>query len=205
MYKNSGRIPFAPCTPLLFPQAAIPRCLPVRGGFILSRLSSSAPLQERRKKDRLLLAFFWCAGLFCGMSGYLTAGMSFLPWMRGAVLGSVSIVGLLGITILPFLISALAVSFSIPWLQLLVCFCKAFLFSFVSLGVWQAFGSAGWLAWLLLMFSDCMGMPLLYGFWLRHLSGDSAVGRLETGCYLAAFVLLGSVDYRIISPFWMRF
>ena len=33
MYKNSGRIPFAPCTPLLFPQAAIPRCLPVRGGI----------------------------------------------------------------------------------------------------------------------------------------------------------------------------
>lgn len=170
----------------------------------MPRLFSSSPSRERRKKGRLLLASFWCAGLFFGIYGYLTAGTPFLSWMRGVVPGSVSIVGLLGITVFPFLISALAVFFSTPWLLLLVCFCKAFLFSFVSLGIWQAFGSAGWLARLLWMFSDCIGIPLLYGFWLRHLSGDRAVGGLETGCYLAAFVLLGSVDYRIISPFWMR-
>lgn len=121
--------------------------------------------------------------------------------MRGAASGSVSIAGLLGITTLPFLISAFAVSFSMAWLIFPVCFCKAFAFSFVSLGVLQAFGSAGWLVRLLLLFSDCAGMPLLYGFWLRHLPGGRPVGVWETAFLLAACVLLGSVDYRIISPF----
>ena len=159
---------------------------------------SASQFHRQRKNERLFLAFCWCGGLICGILAYSTAGVSFAPMMRGAAFGAVSIAGLLGITTLPFLISAFAVSFSMAWLLFPVCFCKAFAFSFVSMGVLQAFGSAGWLVRLLLLFSDCTGMPLLYGFWLRHLPGCHSAGAWEKAFLFAAFMLLGSVDYRII-------
>lgn len=121
--------------------------------------------------------------------------------MLGAVRGAQSIASLLMITLFPFLISAFAVSFSMAWVLFPVCFCKAFAFSFVSMGVAQAFGYAGWLVRLLLLFSDCAGMPVLYGFWLRHLPGGRPADAWETVFLLAAFLLLGSVDYHIVSPF----
>ena len=124
--------------------------------------------------------------------------------MRGAVGRPVSIVGLLCVTIFPFLFSAFAVYISEPWLLLPVSFGDAFVLSFVSLGVMQCYGSAGWLVRWLLTFSASLAAPLLYLYWLRHLTGRRRFSSLEAACVLCLYALIGSVDFRLISPLLVR-
>lgn len=152
-----------------------------------------------RKGWRFFLALFWFAGLLCGIFAYLSAEDSILSLMRMTPSGSVSIVGLLCVTVLPFLLSAFAVSISMPALILLLCFCKAFLFAFVSLGVLQVFGTAGWLFRWLFLFGDCAVIPVLYCFWLQHPVVLRQAFHWKTALLPTAGLIIGIVDYRIIS------
>ncbi|MDO5399856.1 MAG: hypothetical protein Q4F17_02605 [Eubacteriales bacterium] len=157
----------------------------------------NSPVQ--RRIDAYVLALSWLAGLICGFLVSLGAGSSLSSMMRRAAVGSVSIVSLVGSALFPFLISAFAVLLSRSAL-LLVCFGKAFLFSFTAAGILRAFGGAGWLACRLVMFSDFALLPLLYFFWLRLLSGRAR--RLGTAAVFALAMLIVSAHYRIISPLW---
>ena len=153
-----------------------------------------------RKGCTAFLALSWLAGLLFGAAMFLSAGNHILPWMRGVPYGSVSISGLLCVTALPFLFSAFAVYISEPRLLLLVSFGKAFLFSYVSLGILSCFGSAGWLIRWLLMFSDLMFLPALYWFWQRHISGSFRFSGTESLLMLSFCMLVGSIDYCCVSP-----
>ncbi len=163
------------------------------------KASASALLQ--RKIGKTLLACCWSLGIACGIIGYASAESTLFSLMRSSVYGTVSIVGLLCISILPFLLSAFAVSISFPSLLYPLCFCKAFLFVFISFGVLRSYSDAGWLVRCLLLFSDNVGIPLLYCFWLRHLPGCQKSSLAESVLFLAFFLVLGCIDYRIISPF----
>ncbi|MGM9548844.1 MAG: hypothetical protein ACI3V5_03265 [Faecousia sp.] len=154
-----------------------------------------------RKCCFLILAFCWIAGLLSGAYVFRSAGSSLDSLMRGALFRPVSIAGLLCVTIFPFLFSAFAVYISEPRLLLLVCFGEAFVFSFVSLGLTQCGGSAGWLIRWLLSFSTSLTAPLLYLYWLRHLTGRKRFCSLEAAGMLCMCALIGSVDFRLISPF----
>lgn len=120
--------------------------------------------------------------------------------MLGSVSGAVSIVSLLSVTVLPFLLSASAVFSSCRWLLLPIAFFRAFLLSYVGMGIYGCFGSAGWLFRLLLCFSELFSTPLLYWFWLRCCDPDR--GRIAPQGALtgALCLLIGSVDYCLISP-----
>ena len=157
-----------------------------------------------RKYSFLFLAFCWIAGLLSGASVYLAAGDSLNSLMRSAVMRPVSIVSLLCVTMFPFLISAFAVYISEPWLLLIVSFGDAFVLSFVSLGVVQCSGSAGWLVRWLLVFSASLASPLMYLYWLRHLTGRRRFDGLEAACVLCLCALIGSVDFRLVSPLLAR-
>lgn len=163
----------------------------------MSFVFSPDPGKRRRKRSTSALALCWTSGLVCGMLVYLSAGSSLTSLMRSTMGGTVSIVSLLYMALLPFLISAFAVSFFRPTL-FLICFGKAFLFAFASLGLFRAFGSAGWLVFRLILFSDCMLLPMLYFLWLRLLR--SPLSHMELACFIALTVLVVSVNYRIISP-----
>ena len=158
-------------------------------------------LQILRKGSTFFLAFFWLSGLICGILVFLSAGNSLIPLMRSALSAPVSIVGLLCVSMLPFLLSVFAVFVSNPRLILLVSFGKAFFFSLVSLGVIQAFGSAGWFVRWLLLFSDSVSLPLLYWYWCRYISGSREFCGWETCGVLSLGLLIGSVDYCLVSPF----
>lgn len=157
-----------------------------------------------RKGCRFFLACSWLSGLACGILVYLSAGGLLVSLMRSTVYVPVSIVGLLCVTTLPFLFSALAVFLSKPGLLLPICFGKAFLLAFVSIGIFQAFGSAGWLLRWLLLFGDCASVPVLYWFWLRYLPGTRPLCGWEAFSMLSLGVLIGSVNYSVISPFLVR-
>lgn len=154
-----------------------------------------------RKGAWFFLAFSWLSGLICGICAFSCAGNSAFSVMRGAFSGSVSIVGLLGVTVLPFLFSAFAVFISKPGLLLVASFGKAFLASYVSLAVMLAFGSAGWLIRWLLCFSSCAAAPLLYWYWLRYISGERKFSGFEVFLLISLLIFIGSLDYCVILPF----
>lgn len=154
-----------------------------------------------RKGSAVFLALFWTVGLLFGVSFFFFAGKIFSSLMLGVLYGSVSIVGLLCVTVLPFLFSAFAVYLSEPWLLLLVSFWKAFQFSFVSLSILSCFGSAGWLFRWLLMFSDLISLPVLFWYWSRYISGEQGFSCTESLLILSVCILIGSFDYGYVSPF----
>ena len=154
---------------------------------------------EPRKSGRILLAFGWLLGLFLGARMYIHADSSVITLMRSAVSCTVSIVGLVGVTILPFLISAFAVFIGCPRLLALTACGKGMLFSFASLCAMAAFGNAGWLVYPLLCFSEICMAPVLYLYWLRNISGGRGDLR-ELIPYLTAGAVIGCVDYCVISP-----
>ena len=153
-----------------------------------------------RKGDRLLLAICWCFGFICGILAFFSAETFLLLQMHMSSFGSMSIVGLLCITLLPFLLSAYAVLISRPAWLFLICFCKAFFYSFVSILLMQCYGSAGWLIRVIFLFNDFLAVPVLYLFWLRSLSHCTPNRFLESTLFYIAILLIGSIDYYVVFP-----
>ena len=143
------------------------------------------------------LAVCWIFGLLGGTVLFLYAGTPVVSLMRSVPLGSVSIVSLLLTGLIPFLFTAYAAFLSEPWVLFVACFCKGFLFSFVSLGISIAFSSAGWLMRRILLFSGDIWCVALLFLWIRILSGQKA-------CWFAvltAGALACGISCYIISPF----
>lgn len=150
-----------------------------------------------------LLALCWCLGLLLGILA-ASASDDLVSMMRRSLSCPVSIPGLLAATVLPFLLSAYAVSLSEPWLLLPICMVKAFGFGFCAFGVSLAFGSAGWLVRLLFLFSDVCVIPVLFFYWLRHIRGDAARSYRDLVCCLIAAVAIGAMDLYFVSPFLVK-
>ncbi len=164
--------------------------------FLLHDFCKSA-----RKTGGFLLALAWSLGLFSGCVLFLHGDQWIPSLMRQAAECQVSIVGLVNVTLFPFLFSAFTVYLAKPWLLAAVVWGKACSFSFVSLWVMHAFGSAGWLVYPLLMFSDLCMAVLLWCYWLRYAAGERGFSLKAMTPYLIALFLIGSVDYCLVSPF----
>lgn len=154
-----------------------------------------------RRKNSLLLAFVWTLGLIGGIYAIFAADHFPVSLMHGFSSETMSIVHLLSLTALPFLFSILAVWAIKPALIMMLCFVKAFLFSYVSLGILQYYGSSGWLIHFLLLFHECASIPILYFFWLRGLYDIGFFHNFEGVLLVSLGLLVGSIDYSIISPF----
>lgn len=176
----------------------------MREALHLTHSFSFMPLCDWRKGCRLILAFFWLLGLFCGIFFCRSAGDPLYSLMRSASHCTVSILSLLLGTGLPFLLSAAAVYFSRPVFVLPICFFEAVSFAFISCGVFCAYHTAGWLIRCLLLFSKFVCAPLLYLYWLRYLPGYRKFNIWEPLFLLSLTILIGSFDYRVISPLLVR-
>lgn len=178
-------------------------CISVGNDFDLAGGSAMAQYDSVRKvsMQRMLcspaLPFCWCLGFLFGVFLFLYAGTPGVSLMRRTVYGSVSIVSLIGIGLLPFLFTAYAVFLSELRLLFLICFCKACMFAFVSIGISVAFSSAGWMMRGLLVYYDSILCVLLYFLWHRLLAGR----KVYWFAIIFAGVLAGSIEYYIISPF----
>ena len=118
-----------------------------------------------RKGMLLILAICWINGIVFGVFCYSSSPTEVTSLMHRTLSCSVSIVGLLNAALIPFLLSALFMALSMPVMLFVLCFLKAFLFSFVSMGVLAYAGSGGWLLRYLFLFSDCVTLPVLFGYW----------------------------------------
>ena len=155
---------------------------------------------SHRRMYWLPLAFFFLLGLFTGGWIFLQTDPSYTSLMCLAMRSRVSIVGLAGVLLLPFLFSTFAVSLGWPRLLFLIAYGKACTFSCVALCVLTAYGTGGWLAFPLLLFSDVCILPCLWLFWVCHLGGQRCSWQ-SLASYMIAAAAVGSVDYYIISPF----
>ncbi len=153
-----------------------------------------------RRDTPFFLAFAWITGLLFGVITSLSAGAHLASLMRMTAYSPVSIVGLLSAMLLPLLCSAFAVYISCPRLLSPIAFVKAFFYAYFCFGVFAGFGSAGGLIRLLLIFSDTAMLPVLWLYWLRS-TGSPGQFLYRTVPAIAAAVLIGSIDYSVISPF----
>ncbi|MBQ9762411.1 MAG: hypothetical protein IJV82_04965 [Oscillospiraceae bacterium] len=145
-----------------------------------------------------LLAMVWCFGLLFGILAALRCqgiGANFY----GAARMAPSLWEMLSACVGPFLFSGLAVYLRETWLLLFVCGAKAFSFGFCSFGVILAFGQGSWLVRFLFLFSDCLLIPVLFLYWVRHLYERRSDWELFL-CLIAALMVF-SFDFWVISPF----
>ena len=152
---------------------------------------------------KYLLIISWTFGLIFG--ALVARNSVHLPMMICSIATQApSLLHLLIVALLPFLFTALAVYLSKPWLIVPIALLKAFCFAFCTFGVVLAFGSAGWLVQLFLLFTDTCVIPILIFSWLRYLSHtERSMRGLLIVCSVAAFSI-AMVDYFVISPFLLR-
>ena len=142
----------------------------------------------------------WVAGAFLGAFTAAAASTSYFLMMRIAPGSNVSIVGLAVTVLLPFLLSAFAVSKDKCYWIYPICFIKIFLFCFCGYGIHAAFGSAGWLVQILFQFSDLCTMPVLCWFLIRHLNNSRNRKRDFYIC-LGIYAVVCWLDIAFVSPF----
>ena len=113
------------------------------------------------------LACSWISGLISGnLAG---GGVSFdLSALVSAFQNETSI-SLFAVMLFPIVASVLVMYMGQPWLLFVIAFGKSFSFAYVSRIFLDCFGPAGWLIQLLVMFSDCLNLPILWWLWHRML------------------------------------
>lgn len=155
-----------------------------------------------QKYRDIALSICWFLGLICGMYLFYRTGTPAVSWMRRIVNGSVSILSLFGIYFFPFLFTAYAIWITRPALLYVIAVARAALYAFVSLGVFVAFGSSGWVVQGLVLCCDSVLVFCLYTMWLRVLRGCKSTGAFFVFCVATICLLMSAVDYCVISPFW---
>ena len=148
-----------------------------------------------------VLTSIWLGGLFMGGFAAFTAvdalQVLFPPTLSAGIFPIFALMSVF----LPFLLSALAVYFSVPWLLAVICGVKAFCFGFCGFGLCVVYGSCSWLLHLIFMFTDFCSLPFLYFYWLRFLRRDSRPSWATNVCFGSVLFMICTIDRCIISPF----
>lgn len=151
----------------------------------------------RCKYQMFLLAFFWLIGLLIGRQYAQRVGDIFPDLLRSATFSPVSVPTLVASSLLPFLISALAVNY-FPFALFGVCFLRAFFFGACLFAIVAAYGSGYWLMLILLISSGLCSCVGLFYYCASHLDGTAS---LKSDICVWIFLLFSIVIYiLIISP-----
>ena len=156
-------------------------------------------LHFSRRNKLFLLAFLSLSGIVLGAIVSYTAAPLLYSLMRGVLTNPVSIVGLLIVTCLPLLITAIIVLLSKPCLFLLHCFVKNLSYSFIRNLICISFAHAGWLVAAMLLFSDTIVMCALHWFWIRHIHYIRKSARKDLLICLLFSLIACFVDYSWVS------
>ena len=154
-------------------------------------------------KHIFAISLIWCLSLAVGGIFSCTIVDTTFSLMCIAPLCDVSIVSLIVTHILPLLITAFAVCYSVPFFIYAVLFLKGAAFGYCLIGSILSYGSDSWLVFGMLSFSG-LGICVM----LLWFSCNCYCGRLDrvrneiVACFLAA-VTLGIIDRFLICPLLM--
>ncbi len=148
-----------------------------------------------------LLCSIWLGGLAFGV--FTAAGLddTYFHLMLPFDSHGLSIFRQLAVVYLPFLFAAYAVSIDQTKLLLVLCFLKAFVFSFCGYLIFRMFGSAGWLVRFLLLFTDVFTIPALFWFCIRHVEGQILNAKRDLIICILLATMVVCIDYFAVSPF----
>ena len=150
--------------------------------------------------DRLtILVFVWTAGLSFGLYFGISDYGILSNCLFDAAAASTSI-GVL-FSAIPVLLCCLAAHFSLHFLTFPLCFIKAFLDGMVLMAAYGAFGSALWVIYWPLFFTDrCLNVVFL---WLSAYILQSRGNRCHLPYFLAIISVTVCLDCLLISP-WLH-
>ena len=157
-------------------------------------------IEQKRIIRLYLLAICVALGALFGVVFAVTAGTSYSLMMRMAFESSMSFVGSVVATFVPYLIAFFILTICKPLLIYGICGISVFFFAAESWLIMHYFGSAGWLAAFMLLFSDILLMPLLIWCAIQRLSG--CWNSKRTRLLLLYLISVGMIHYSIISPIW---
>lgn len=154
-----------------------------------------------RKYRKALLAFFVAIGIMSGILAAKQSSNDLFVLLCSLSTHTSSFTALFVVSVTPILASCLAVYSGHQWCLYVISLFKAFSWSFCSYLILIAFGAAGWLVQILMMFSGSCMFIFLCWFSLRYIS-SSTTYLLQSGIVavlLALFVC--SIDHCVISPY----
>ncbi len=150
----------------------------------------------------MFLAFLWTA---CYVVGICLASEDpyIISLMRRVIYSPVSIVGLTAVLGLPLIITVLAFCFKSLAVIYIYSAMKAFCSGMIEFAICAAFGYAGWMVSILLLFSSMCSTVLLLLMLLQHIEGfKPSFAQDVIHCFIAVFII-GSIDYFLVSPFFV--
>ena len=151
-----------------------------------------------RKYAVFALACFWSLGLILGILVAKDVSFEFSLFSTGVQQNSIP--GALLVTMFPIVASVSLLYMGQTWLIPAVAFLKSFNFAYVSWILMRDFGSACWLIQLLIMFCDCVSIPLLWWFWCRFLKSSNTSLFPLSFVMVLAFFAIAILDSYLISP-----
>lgn len=146
------------------------------------------------------LLLFWTVGFAVGTLCVFSLYDNYGSIIRQAAAMDATIVGLLLLSMVPLVLSYIVIRLSAAPLLLPISFFKALSFAFCSFGVLWAYGSAGWLVRILLLFSDSLSVLILLYFWISSITGDRKFIDHRLLCCMIASGFVAIVDYLYIVP-----
>ena len=158
-----------------------------------------------RKNCNFFLACSWTSGLLAGQFLLLRADASVYSLLRSAVSQPTSIAGLFVTAVTPFIFYSIAVSFSRPWLLVLLCFTRSLMFSYIVLGIAVSFWASSWLIRWIFLFSQCALVSLEYWYWRHYVSGEHGSDVVVFIFLISIVFLIVSLDYGVVLPFGAHF
>lgn len=163
------------------------------------RLNFSLPFCRNKRE---VLAFIWMAGILLGSAMSYFSGVARSCCVDVNAFCHPVFSSFLLTLILPLFLSVIAVYFVKFYVLLLVVLMKSFLFSFAAMWCICAFGNAGWLVCIFILFADVMAMPSLWWFWLQTVSADRET--VLRACFVSgcSILLIASYYYSMVTPFF---
>ena len=156
-------------------------------------------LSQWGRVSRYAVALCWLSGLLLGFIAANSANSVLISAISTSVGSPVPFARLVLICILPFVVSYLAFSLNEHWLLLATCLFEAFCFGYCAAGIGLAYGAAGWLIRFLLLFSDCMTIPVLLYYWMTAQSSGRQF-RITSVIVTVYAIAVAGIDYFYIIP-----
>ena len=157
-----------------------------------------------RRRNVSVLAFVLGCGFLFGSILSALPGNSDCMLITAAADYPASAGALLAVTLLPFLFTAFALFIRRRRLLLLISYLKASAFSYICGSVLRMYGQSGWLLVTLLLFSDCLALPLLCWVWIRSLDDGRRVALRVIPVVFFLVSGIAFLDCRLISPYLAR-
>ena len=148
--------------------------------------------------------FFWLAGIFASVRIYSILIGDYVSLMCRFLQTSVSIVGLLCVLFFPLIQFFILTKCKAPLLLFFFLFFCGLFFGFHFVFFFSCFYHSFWFVAVLCMFSKvCMVVPIHYLWYYSIPGGINTKKAVLWYCVVA--LIVGLVDYFIISPMFIRF